>query len=163
MKKIILILAAALSISAISSFAFAQNETQVPVSSSAPPTMTATQPVNPVPSKPGGPVIQSITAQIPTRGSVTANVIIPEFHFFAPNGNAVLIHRELVATSANNVHVNPSTAINIPEDAQKSGAVVGGGWNCNTNPYYVTLRAWIMDGDGIKSNEVQYTVHCNGG
>jgi hypothetical protein len=145
------------------SAATAQTETQVPVTSSAPPTMTATQPVNPAASKPGGPIIQSITAQIPTRGAVTANVIIPEFHFVAPNGNAVLIHRELVATSANNVHVNPSAPINIPADAQKQGAVVSGGWNCNTNAYYATLRAWIMDADGIRSNEVQYTIHCNGG
>ena len=138
-------------------------ETQVPVTSSAPPTMTAIQPVNPVSSKPGGPVIQSITAQIPTRGAVTANVIIPEFHFVAPNGNAVLIHREMVETSANNINVNPSAAINIPAEAQKRGAIFGGGWNCNANPYYVTLKAWIMDSDGNRSNEVQYTIHCNGG
>ena len=65
--------------------ALAQTETQVPVTNSAPPTMTAVQPVNPVSSKPGGPVIQSITAQIPARGALTPNVIIPEFHFIAPN------------------------------------------------------------------------------
>lgn len=141
----------------------AQTETQVPVTSSSPPTMTAIQPVNPVSSKPGGPIIQSITAQIPTRGALAADVIIPEFHFIAPNGNAVLIHREMVETSANHVNINPSAVINIPADAQKKGAVVGGGWNCNTNPYYVTLRAWIMDADGNRSNEVQYTIHCNGG
>jgi hypothetical protein len=125
--------------------------------------MTAIQPVNPVSSKPGGPIIQSISAQIPTRGTVTANVIIPEFHFIAPNGNAVLIHREVVETSANHININPSAAINIPADAQKKGAVFGGGWNCNINPYFVTLRAWIMDSDGNRSNEVQYTIHCNGG
>ncbi len=90
-------------------------------------------------------------------------MIVPEFHFIAPNGNAVLIHREMVETSANNIHVNPSTAINIPAEAQKKGTVFGGGWNCNTNPYYVTMRAWIMDADGNRSNEVQYTIHCNGG
>ena len=147
----------------LSPAALAQTETQVPVTSSLPPTMSAVQPANPVASKPGGPIIQSITAQIPTRGAVTANLIIPEFHFVAPNGNAVLVHREMVTTSANNIHINPSAAINIPADAQKQGAVVGSGWNCNTNPYYVTLRAWIMDADGNRSNEVQYTIHCNGG
>ena len=143
--------------------AIAQTETQVPVSNSAPPTMTAVQPVNPESSKPGGPIIQSITAQTPNRGAVVANVIIPEFHFIAPNGNAVLIHREVVATSANHININPSAAINIPADAQKGGAIFAGGWNCNTNPYYVTLRAWIMDADGNHSNQVQYTIHCNGG
>jgi len=56
-----------------------------------------------------------------------------------------------------------ASAVAIPADAQKQGAVFSGGWNCNTNPYYVTLRAWIMDADGNRSNEVQYTIHCNGG
>jgi hypothetical protein len=162
MTRTILVTAAALFLCGAGG-TLAQTETQVPVTSSAPPTMTAIQPVNPVSSKPGGPVIQSITAQIPTRGALAADVIIPEFHFIAPNGNAVLIHREMVETSANHVNINPSAVINIPADAQKKGAVVGGGWNCNTNPYYVTLRAWMMDADGNRSNEVQYTIHCNGG
>jgi hypothetical protein len=143
--------------------ALAQSETEVTVGTSKPPTMTAIQPVNPVSSKPGGPIIQSITAQVPTRGALVSNLIIPEFHFLAPNGNAVLIHREMVETSGNDIRVNPSGVINIPADAQKKGAVLGGGWNCATRPYYVTMRAWIMDSDGNRSNEVQYTIHCNGG
>ena len=148
---------------ALSTAASAQTETPVPVTSSVPPSMTAIQPVNPTASKPGGPTIQSLTAQIPTRGSITSNQIVPEFHFVAPNGNAVLIQRELVATSANNLHYNPSNPINIPADAQKKGAVFGGGWTCNDKPYYATMKAWIMDADGNRSNEVQYTIHCNGG
>jgi hypothetical protein len=158
----------ALSTAVTSPIVWAQNETPahetpVPTTNSTPPTMTAVEPVNPVSSKPGGPILQSITAQIPTRGALTGNMIVPEFHFIAPNGNAVLIHRELVATSANNLHVNPSAAINIPADAQKQGAVFSGGWTCNNASYYATMRAWIMDADGNRSNEVQYTVHCNGG
>lgn len=147
----------------ISTAALAQTEAPVPVSDSAPPTMTAVQPVDPVSSKPGGPVIQSISAQIPTRGALTPNVITPQFHFIAPNGNAVLIHRDVVESTANHVNVNPSNVINIPPEAQKKGAIFAGGWNCGTNPYHVTMRAWIMDADGNKSNEVQYTIHCNGG
>lgn len=143
--------------------ALAQKETEVTVGNSKPPAMTAIQPVNPVSSKPGGPIIQSITAQIPSRGAFTTNTIIPEFHFLAPNGNAVLIHREMVETSGNNININPSSVINIPADAQKKGAVIGGGWNCSVRPYYITLRAWIMDSDGNRSNTVQYTIHCNGG
>jgi hypothetical protein len=148
-----------------SSAALAQTETAVPVSKNEPPTMTAIQPVNPVASKPGGPIIQSITAHAVLTSPLLPvnNNIAPEFHFVAPNGNAVLLHRELVTTSANNIHVNPAEAINIPADAQKAGAIISGGWNCNTNPYYVTMRAWIMDLDGNRSNEVQYTIHCNGG
>jgi hypothetical protein len=144
--------------------ALAQTETAVPVSKNQPPAMTAIQPVNPVSSKPGGPIIQAISAHIPDSSPlIKLNTIAPEFHFIAPNGNAVLLHREMVTTSANNIHLNASEVINIPADAQKAGAVISGGWNCNTNPYYATMRAWIMDLDGNRSNEVQYTIHCNGG
>jgi len=147
-----------------STAALAQTEMPVPVMKSPPPTMTAVQPVNPVSSKPGGPIIQSISAQVPDTGPlVVSHLISTQFHFVAPNGNAVLLRREVVTTSANNINLNPSQAINIPSDAQKLGAMVTGGWNCNLNAYYVTFRAYIMDADGNRSNEVQYTVHCNGG
>jgi hypothetical protein len=76
---------------AVSSAAFAQTETEVPVTKNQPPTLTAIQPINPVASKPGGPIIQSISAHIPDMGTlIKANQIAPEFHFIAPNGNAVL-------------------------------------------------------------------------
>jgi len=95
--------------------------------------------------------------------NVTTETIIPEFHFVAPNGNAVLLHREIVNTDANNRKVNPSEAINIPADAQKTGAIVTGGWTCMAAQYYVTMKAYILATDGGRSNTVQYTVHCNGG
>jgi len=140
----------------------AQTESEVPTATNTPPSMTAIQPVNSAASKPGGPVIQSISAHIPP-GTLAANTIIPEFHFIAPNGNAVLLHREVVDTNANHINLNPSSAINIPADAQKQGAVVSGGWTCGSAKFYATLHAYIMDADGNKSNEVQFTVHCNGG
>jgi hypothetical protein len=147
-----------------STAAWAQTETEVPVVKNPPPTLTAVQPVNPVSASPGGPVIQSISAHVPDVGPLgVVRTISPEFHFIAPKGNAVLLHRELVSTSANNLHLDTSSVINIPADAQKKGAVFSGGWNCGTNPYYVTLKVWIMDADGDRSNEAQFTVHCNGG
>lgn len=147
-----------------STVALAQTETPVPVVKSPPPTMTAVQPVNPVSTKPGGPVIQSITAQLPDTGPLLVNRLLStQFHFVAPNGNAVLLHREVATTSANNINLSPNQAINIPPDAQKQGAVVTGSWNCNVNAYFVTFRAYVMDAQGTRSNEVQYTVHCNGG
>ncbi|MBA2587340.1 MAG: hypothetical protein H0U98_01820 [Alphaproteobacteria bacterium] len=113
----------------------------MPVSKNQPPTITAIQPVHPVASKPGGPVIESVSAHIPDMGAlIKANRIAPEFHFIAPNGNAVLLHRELVTTSANHLTLNPSEAINIPADAQKQGAVFSGGWNCNTKPLLCDLE-----------------------
>jgi hypothetical protein len=144
--------------------ALAQTETTVPTETSTPPTLTAVQPANPVASKPGGPVIQSITAQIdPAPLGVVPETIHPQFHFIAPNGNAVLLHREIVESSSGNVNFNPSTAIDIPAEAQKTGAVFTGGWGCGTAQAHTTVRVYILDADGNKSNEVQYTVHCNGG
>ena len=141
-------------------------ETEVTPEPTVPPTLTVEQPANPVSSKPGGPVLRSMSVRLgPTSplGNQIPETIIPEFHFVAPNGNAVLLHRDLVETSANNLHLNPATAINVPPDAQKHGAVISGGWSCNQGQYYVTMAACIMDSDGNRSNSVRYTVHCNGG
>ena len=90
--------------------------------------------------------------------------LIPDFHFIAPNGNAVILRRELVDT---NFHISQSdlnsAPINLPADAQKKGAVISGGWRCGAQVYWVTQRAYIMDADGNRSNSIQYTIHCNGG
>jgi hypothetical protein len=143
---------------------WAQTETTVPTDAGTPPTLTAIQPVNPVGSKPGAPLIQSITAQVlPTPLGTVPENIRPQFHFVAANGNAVLLHMAVLKTSANNINLGPATAINVPAEAQKTGAVISSSWRCNLGQYYVTMTAYIMDADGNKSNEVQYTVHCNGG
>lgn len=145
-------------------------ETQLTPEPTVPPTVTVEQPTNPVSSKPDGPVLVSMSVRLgsaPAALALIANAvpqtIIPEFHFVAPNGNAVLLHRDLVETNANNLHVNPATAINVPPDAQKHGAVINGGWTCQQNQYYATISAYIMDADGNRSNSIKYTVHCNGG
>jgi len=146
--------------------ALAQTETQVPTSSGTPPTLTAIQPVNPVASNSGGPVITAITAHLPPQtGAGIVNMIVPEFHFTAPNGNAVLLHLEILESTSqtDNRNFNPTAPINIPADAQKRGAVLSGGWGCGTAQFHTTVRAYIMDADGNRSNAVQYTVHCNGG
>jgi hypothetical protein len=57
----------------------------------------------------------------------------------------------------------PNQAINISADAHKQGAIATANWNFNVIAYYVTLRAYMMDADRNRSNEVRYTVHCNGG
>jgi hypothetical protein len=148
----------------LSSVPLAAAETPVAPEPTVAPTLTAEQPVNPAASAPGGPVLQSISVRlVPQAFNLPSETIIPEFHFIAPNGNAVLLHRELVATNANNFHLNPATAINVPADAQKKGAVIPGGWTCKAGPYYATVRAYILADDGSRSNSVQYTVHCNGG
>lgn len=154
-------IAIGLSLSTASSMAA---ETQLAPEADITPTITVEQPKDPVSSKPGGPVLLSMSVRLgPAVLNMIPKTIIPEFHFVAPKGNAVLLHRDLVETSANNYHFNPATAINVPADAQKKGAVISGGWSCNQGRYYTTLSAYIMDADGNRSNAVQYTVHCNGG
>jgi hypothetical protein len=114
---------------------------------------------------PGGPVLQSVTLRTNVRGG-RGNVIdvVPDFHFVAPNGNAIIIHRELVDTSGAISQTDiPDATIRIPAAAQKKGAVQSGGWTCGKNQYYVTIRAFIMDAEGNRSNPVEYTIHCNGG
>ena len=143
--------------------ACAQAETPVPTEHNPPVTMTAIQPDHPVSAKPGGPVIQSITANVSASGLMSANMIVPQIHFIDPSGNAVLLHREVMETNANQMDYNASSVINIPPQAQKRGAVLSGEWSCGTSTYYVRLRAYIMDADGNRSNMVQYTIHCNGG
>lgn len=125
--------------------------------------MTVEQPTNPVSSKPGGPILVSIGASLgPSIPNVPTQTIIPEFHFVAPNGNAVLLHRDLIETNVNGFRENPYAMINVPPDVQKKGAVILGGFNCRGR-YYVIQSAYIMDADGNRSNSVRYTIHCNGG
>jgi hypothetical protein len=143
--------------------AWGQTETPVPTEHDPPVTMTAIQPDHPASSRPGGPVIQSITANVSASGLMSANMIVPQIHFIDASGNAVLLHREVMETNANQMDYNASSVINIPSQAQKRGAVLSGDWNCGTSTYYVRLNAYIMDADGNRSNTIQYTIHCNGG
>ncbi len=151
-------------IALLSADAVAAAETQVIPQPTVAPTLTVEQPTNPVSSKPGGPILDAVSVRLgPAMLNGTTEIIIHGFHFLAPNGNAVLLHRELVDRDANNIHINPATPINISADSQKRGAVISGSFNCNAGQYHVTMRAYIMDSDGGRSNSVQYTVHCNGG
>ena len=111
------------------------------------------------------PVLQSVTMRtnVPVGNGAIVSVV-PDFHFVAPNGNAIVLRRELVETNGAIAQTQiRSETINIPAAAQKKGAVLSGGWGCGVAQYYVTLRAYIMDADGNRSNSVEYTIHCNGG
>jgi hypothetical protein len=142
-------------------------ETQIVPEASVAPAITAEQPANPVSSKPGGPLIVSVSVSLPSQSGIFVpqipKMIIPEFHFVAPNGNAIVLHSDLVETSANSFHLTPSVAINVPADAQKRGAVITHLMTCGQAPFYATMTAYIMDANGNRSNSVRYTLHCNGG
>ena len=53
--------------------------------------------------------------------------------------------------------------VNIPAEQQVRGATYVGGWHCGAANYSVTLHAFMMTLDGVKSNVVEYTIHCNRG
>src|SRR5580658_6382219 len=110
------------------------------------------------------PVLQSVTMRTNVSDGVGTVSVVPDFHFIAPNGNAIVLRRELVETNGPFAQTQiRSETINTPAEAQKKGAVLSGGWRCGVAQYYVTLRAYIMDADGNRSNALQYTIHCNGG
>ena len=116
-------------------------------------------------SGPESPVFETITwrASVHMRNGNVMD-LVPDFHFRAPKGNAIVLRRELVETGAPIAPTQIGNAtINIPAEAQKKGAVISGGWMCGTQVYYVSLRAFVMDADGNRSNALRYTLHCNGG
>jgi len=99
---------------------------------------------------PGAPVLTSITALYDRRTSNGTHVdVMPQFHFVAPNGNAVLPHRELKETD---------WAITAQ---QRAGATISGGWPCGPGRYHVTLGAFLEDARSNRGNAIQYTIHCH--
>jgi hypothetical protein len=112
------------------------------------------------------PVLQSVSMRYKVQAANGAIVsVVPDFRFVAPNGNAVLIHRELVSTSGSpsRLRIPAVEPIDIPAEVQKKGAVLSGAWNCGVAQYYVTIRTYILDADGNQSNQLEYTIRCNGG
>jgi len=109
-----------------------------------------------------GPVIDSVTLREDDGGRYP--VIYPEFHFHDPSGTVRFIHREVVATNAPaSIKLHADGIVQISANQQAQGATYVGGWHCGPESYYVTLRAFMMNLDGAKSNVVEYTIHCNGG
>jgi len=107
------------------------------------------------------PVIDSVTVREEVGGRYP--VVYPEFHFHDPSGTVRFIHREIVATNDPKNRGAKDGLIEISAGQQVQGATYVGGWSCGPESYYVTLRAFILNLDGGKSNVVEYTIHCNGG
>ena len=108
------------------------------------------------------PVIDSVTLREDDGGRYP--VIYPEFHFHDSSGSVRFIHREVMGTdSPKPVIAHSDAAIDISATQQIRGATFVGGWHCGPESYYVTLRAFMMNLEGVKSNVVEYTIHCNAG
>jgi hypothetical protein len=91
-------------------------------------------------------------------------VVYPEFHFHDPSGTTQFIHREIIATnSPKPLHFKDAGVISISAEQQIKGATFVGGWHCGPETYYLTVQAFMMNLAGLRSNVVEYTIHCNGG
>jgi hypothetical protein len=112
------------------------------------------------------PELKAITFRhdVPNGRGIAVSVV-PDFYFVAPKGNVIGLHREMVATtgSTSRIHLNPMEAVDIAPEVQRKGAVISGGWQCGVAQYQVTIRAYLIDADGARSNSMDYTIHCNGG
>jgi hypothetical protein len=78
---------------------------------------------------PDAPILQAVTGRTdPGNHTGLPFDLIPDFHFIAPNGNAIVLRRELIDTSGSISQTNISNeTINIPAATQKKGAVISGG------------------------------------
>ena len=115
------------------------------------------------PGKAGAPVLKSITAIYDAKLRNGMHVdVMPQFHFVAPNGNAVRLHRELVETDSAITQADIQSApVDIAPALQRAGATIKGGWPCGPGRYHVTLRAYLEDAAGNHGNAIQYTIHCH--
>jgi hypothetical protein len=107
------------------------------------------------------PVIDSVTFREDAAGRHP--FVYPEFHFHDSSGTVRYIHREVVATNSPKPVGARDGLVDISAKQQIQGAIFAGSWSCGAETYYVTLRAFMMNLDGARSNVVEYTIHCNGG
>jgi hypothetical protein len=88
---------------------------------------------------------------------------VPDFRVTAPKGNLVM-RRELVESDgAFGLTQAASYAMDISADAHPDGVLPSGGWVCGASKYFITLRTYVIDANGRRSNALRYTIHCNGG
>jgi hypothetical protein len=119
----------------------------------------------------GSPTASDAPVPAPVLDAVTFHtqmeryqIVYPEFHFHDDSGTVRYIHRELITTDAPGLRrINTDGIIHIPAELQRKGTVFVGGWGCGPGSYYVTIRAFLINLEGRRSNTLQYTIHCNGG
>ena len=88
---------------------------------------------------------------------------VPDFRVTAPKGNLVM-RRELVESDgAFGLTQAASYAMDFSAEAHPDGVLPSGGWVCGASKYFITLRTYVIDADGRRSNALRYTIHCNGG
>lgn len=89
-------------------------------------------------------------------------IVYPELHFRAPEGNVVAIHREIISNDSPMmpVHFLSDARVDINPEQQKRGAIYVGDWKCGPDHYHVQLRAYLIDSNHNHSNAVDYSINC---
>jgi hypothetical protein len=90
------------------------------------------------------------------------HVIYPSFFFHDADGDVNSIHREILSSTGVHGRFNPISRISIDPAKQRQGAVYVGEWQCGPNPSTTTVRAYLTDRQGNRSNTLDYTIVCKG-
>jgi hypothetical protein len=115
------------------------------------------------PSAAEAPVLEWNRAHI-LRGKDGTITTLPDLHFMSRKAKVVSLRRELAKSSASNgLEQQVPYSIDISDAQQVEGALDLDPWTCGADAYFVSMRAFVIDADGRRSNAVRYTVHCNGG
>ena len=105
------------------------------------------------------PHIDAVTFKEQPYGS---DLVQPQVHFHAPNGDVRLIRQEVVESTGPAFKIEGGP-IEASAAKQKAGAVYSKDLRCGPGAYHVKVRAYLVDRAGNHSNTVGYTLHCNGG
>ena len=138
--------------------------TQTPLPTNTPTLLpTSTPTATPLPTStptpvPTPPVIKSVNVRYESTAS--GKIAYQDFAFQDADGDASVVHYEIVSTTAQWANVNDGP-VNVSSDRQKLGATATGTWTCGKGDYEVTLRVTIIDRTGKSSNPMQYTIVCN--
>ena len=116
-----------------------------------------------VPSGADAPLLEWNRAHI-VRAKDGTIATLPDLHFTPRKAPVVSLRRELAQSSASNgLEQQVPYSIDVGQAHQADGALTLQDWDCGTASYFITMRAFVIDADGRRSNAIRYTVHCNGG
>jgi hypothetical protein len=115
------------------------------------------------PSGADAPILEWVPGRSTVHAQNGAAVdVIPDFHIAAAKARVATRRRELVDSNGAFADTQAASyAVDVA--AGPDAALTSGGWECGASKYYITLRSYVIDADGRRSNALRYTIHCNGG
>jgi hypothetical protein len=126
-----------------------------------PPATSAAIAQSGLPTAKNAPHIDSITIR---QGHWAEGIlVVREFAFHSPKGNAASIHFEVISTSPSAPDIqNSDRKIQSSAGEQRRGATHIARFNCGApeTAYSIVERATIIGADGEKSNSVDFTIRC---